>query len=65
MESSDYYPGEDFNFEMADTTWEQQNQASGSRTSFETFHPPAIIQTTLPFSTTPSKNKKKGKFFNF
>ena len=61
MTTPDYYPGEDFDFEL-------QDQASGSLdTSYETFCSPATTrklpdtQTTLSFSTNSSKNKGKRK----
>ena len=61
-DNSNYYPGDDFDFEIADSTWEQQNQASGSlRTT--SYDPPVItrklpsVQTTLYF---PTMSKEKG-----
>jgi hypothetical protein len=67
MATPNYYPGEDFDFEL-------QDQASGSMdTSYETFCSPATTrklpgtQTTLPFFTNSSKNKgkRKGKIIDF
>ena len=70
MASSDYFPGEDFNFETTNPTLELQNQASGSSNS-NTLHEPSCspatirnppgTQTTLPFSANSSKDKEKGK----
>ncbi|PKK59760.1 hypothetical protein RhiirC2_719602 [Rhizophagus irregularis] len=63
-DSSDFYPDEDFNFEIPDVILEQQIEAPGSS---EILHEPVVtrklpvIQRTLSFSTISSGNKEKGK----
>ncbi|GBC47332.2 zinc finger BED domain-containing protein 1-like [Rhizophagus irregularis DAOM 181602=DAOM 197198] len=62
--SSDFYPNEDFNFEMTDVVLEQQIEApESSKTSHESVitRKPHAIQGTLPFSTISSEIKEKGE----
>jgi len=62
-DSSDFYPDEDFNFEIPDVILEQQIEAPGSS---EILHEPVVtrklpvVQRTLSFSTISSGNKEKG-----
>ncbi|EXX62798.1 hypothetical protein RirG_158400 [Rhizophagus irregularis DAOM 197198w] len=63
-DSSDFYPNEDFNFEMTDVVLEQQIEApESSKTSHESVitRKPHAIQRTLPFSTISSEIKEKGE----
>ncbi|CAB4384650.1 unnamed protein product [Rhizophagus irregularis] len=63
-DSSDFYPDEDFNFEIPDVILEQQIEAPESS---EILHEPVVtrklpvVQRTLSFSTISSGNKEKGK----
>ncbi|CAB4378787.1 unnamed protein product [Rhizophagus irregularis] len=64
-DSSDFYPDEDFNFEIPDVILEQQIEAPGSS---EILHEPVVtkklpvVQRTLFSFTISSGNKEKGKF---
>ncbi|GBC35432.2 zinc finger BED domain-containing protein 1-like [Rhizophagus irregularis DAOM 181602=DAOM 197198] len=63
-DSSDFYPNEDFNFEMTDVVLEQQIKApESSKTSHESVITRKLhaIQRTLPFSTISSEIKEKGE----